>query len=642
MDVQRDGQTVSDVKSIIVCAGQVTRVAFAEPVTRRPARSALKIEALGSLRHPSVVQAVTITPDSNKAFVALNDGSLLAYSLGTRKPVDEFHVFGGIFDMGLDARGDRLAVAGGDGYIRLLDAATLKEVKRRQFPKLPMRLAFGPGQSSLFVVMSDGHLLKLNESDLTTARDIEPTDDSGIAVLACSRDGTVATSHLKKKENREGSQIQEGTIKLWSADSLEPLKEWKVHGQVATSLAFDPSGKYLVSGGADSILKVWKLSDLSLAQESKDYHQLAITTIAFRPDGQMVTGGYDGLCQFWDSKSFKGIRSYPNYRGYVTASAISADGHWLIRGGSSLDFVPMERPEDFERVADYGGAIMGMALAPDRKRMATGGLDRRLILWEIGQEITSKTVPPLKDWITAVEFCHDGQAIAVGLGNGKIELFSAKTMQSTTSWVAHEGRVTGIATIGGSLVSLGDDGVVRVWSTEGKRLHSYEEKSPCRSVAVHGSRFAVGTANGTVSIYDVANDSSVKRLKGRPLSVTALAFAQGGKRLIVGYFDGGIESWDTQSWSVAQFQPGQGESVLSIDANLNNNLVAVGFRDGYARLYDAVTLREGASVQPWPAREIFAIRWLFEGHAFAIAGASNSVTLLRVKEDVVASTQNRP
>src|SRR6266852_6545 len=89
--------------------------------------SDLKLEGAGSLRHPSIVRAVAITPDSRKAFIGLNDGSLLAYALDSRKPIDiGFRVYSELYDLAINRRGDRLAVADGNGNVTLLDTASFK------------------------------------------------------------------------------------------------------------------------------------------------------------------------------------------------------------------------------------------------------------------------------------------------------------------------------------------------------------------------------------------------------------------------------------------------------------------------------------------------------------------------------------
>jgi WD40 repeat protein len=590
-----------------------------------PAPQDLKLEPNGSLRHPSSVQGVALTPDSRKAFVALNDGTLLAFALETRKPLEVgFRAFGSLNALAVNGRGDRLAVVDGNGYVTLLDTDSLKVATKAQFKADPENVVFAPDGKSLFVAFSDGHLLKLKASDLKTEVDIFPTEGSRVLALACAGDGkTVATAD------------RDGQIKLWSAAALKLQKVWKAHDRMARSLAFDPSGHFLLSGGEEGALKVWKLSDSSLVKESREYHQESITAIAFAPGGRLVTGGYDGLCQFWDGVDLKPGRSFPNYRGYVTAGAVSADGRWLVRGGSSVDFVPLDRPEAFERVADYGGAILGLAVAADMKRFATGSLDRRLIVWQVDKGITSQAAL-LEDWVTAVAYCRGDRSVAAGLANGKIDLRAAGTLQREQAWAAHQGRVVALASVEGKLVSIGDDGAVHVWGLDGKRLKTFDEKAPCRALAVRGSRVAVGTANGTVSVYDLATNALVKRLQVRPQSVTALGISRAGSVLLVGYFDGGLESFDTTTWAVKQYRPGKGESVLAIEASLKVALFAVGFRDGYARLYEVISLQEGAAVQTRPAREIFAIRWVFEDNSFAMAGASHSIIFQRIKGNIEA------
>ncbi len=618
--------------------GQNTAPGNADP-------SALSLLVKGSLQTPTLVHSVAASPDSKTVFVGLNDGTVVAYDLLSRKPLDIAHrTYSTLQDMVLNSQGDRLALGYASGMVAVLDPSTLKPLKQARLPKsVPSRLVFSRDGKSLFVGALDGHVHQIRMADFVVVKDIPPSDDSSIQALACSADGKIAASYMKKSQPQEkslnGEKKLAGKIRLWSEKSLELLKEWNAHEEFASSLAFDPSGEHLISGGAESTVKVWRLSDLVLVSESNDYHQLAISTIAFTPNGIMITGGYDGLCQFWSAKTFTALKSYPNYRGYIKASAVSPDGRWLVRGGTSLDFVSLSNPEEVERVAEFGGAILGLAATQDRKRLVTGGLDRRLNLWEIDKKIDSKSAL-LEDWITAIDFSKNDELIVAGLMNGRIVIVSSTTLQHLKSWVAHEGRITGVATVDGKLISIGDDGVIRVWSFDGKRLQSFDEKSPCRALAVLGTQIAVGTASGSISVKDLASDSPIRRIKGRPFSVTALEFAENGKRLVVGYFDGDLQSIDTQLWSETKFLAGKGDSVLSISANpANNSLIAVGFRDGNARLIDSGTFRIGPTFSS--TREIFSTRWALEENTLAITGASNEVTFLKVAGDIPKWTREQ-
>ena len=180
----------------------------------------MKIQGNGSLRHPSLVRAIVITPDSRTAFVGLNDGSLLAYSLQLRQAVEVGkRDFGIVLSLALNRRGDLLAAGDSYGNLRIFDTATLKLVSSRKFKNDdPERIVFHPNGDSLFVAFDTGHLLKLDTAGLATQHDILPTKGSHVLALDCSQDGkTVATAD------------REGNVKLWSSRDLDSIKTWKAH-----------------------------------------------------------------------------------------------------------------------------------------------------------------------------------------------------------------------------------------------------------------------------------------------------------------------------------------------------------------------------------------------------------------------------
>jgi WD40 repeat protein len=595
---------------------------------------ALKIQSAGDVRHPSSVRAVAITPDSRTAFVGINDGTLLAYNLETRKgtPVGK-RTHGTINDVAVNRQGTRVAVTIDDGNIAIYDAETMRLVTKKNFRFDPERIVFHPDGETFYVTMGNGHLMKMRTSDMSTIHDVFPSQGSRVLALSCSPDGNIVAT-----------TDRDGQIKFWSTEILEHLKTVKASEFTVRALAFEADGKRLISGGADGTLKVWDVADHTVIKEIKEVHQLSVECITLLRDGGFVTGGFDGLCQFWN-KDYEAEKSYPTYRGVITAGAASPDGRWLVRGGSALDFVPLSDPAKFERVGEYGGAILSVAVSADLKQFVSGGLDRRLIQWNASGEITSRGIQ-VEDWISSVNFSRNDRAVAVGLANGKIELRTAGTLTRENSWQAHKGRVTGIAAVGDNLVSIGEDGLVHLWNPNGNKLKSMDEKSPCRSLAVRGDRIAVGASSGVVSVYD-ANGELVKRLRGRPMSVTALCFSGGGTRLMVGYFDGGFESFDVETWNVVHFLPGQGSSVLSVSANMKSDWVAVGYRDGNVRIVDVKNLKEGGKVRSRGGREVFAVRWAQNEHTVIAAGASNDIAFYRLQSGnggagaVVLNVQDR-
>jgi WD40 repeat protein len=342
----------------------------------------LTTEPRGSVRHPSAVTSIATDPDSSLAAVGLDDGTVLLYKLADRTPVPlGFRSYSGVSGLAFHPGGKVFALATRDGRLAIYDPATWKEMKSGTVPSVITQVAFAADGSSLFATQINGHLIKVSIPALKIERDIFPTDGSLVGALACSPNGKlVATTD------------RDGHVKTWSTSDLSPVGNWQAHKGFIQALAYDPTGKYLASGGDDHSVQVRAL-DGTLIREDASHHSEGIRTLSFAPDGRLVSGGQDGLCQFWKAQTFEAGDSLPNYRGFIRASAISRDGKWLVRGGSALDFVPLDRPAAASRAQEYGGVIVAMAAKDEAKRFVTASLDRSLILWSLEAGVSGRTVP---------------------------------------------------------------------------------------------------------------------------------------------------------------------------------------------------------------------------------------------------------
>ncbi|HTF56116.1 MAG TPA: WD40 repeat domain-containing protein [Planctomycetota bacterium] len=583
------------------------------------------IESRGSLRHPSSVLSVAISPDSSTAYAGLDDGQLLAWSLSSGTFIGhDFRDYTGIRALSVSPDGTLVAVATQSGPFHLLEAGTLKPVKSLDPKRGQNRAVFAPDGKAVFVALYNGHLLRLKVPDLAVEKDIFPTEKSLAIALAVSPDGKwVATSD------------REGQIKLWTAEALAPVRTWKAHEKYAFSLAFHPSKPLLASGGEDHALKVWNAENGSPVADSRDVHHESIQGLAFAPDGRLISVGQDGLCQFWEADTFKSGRSFPNYRGYFSAVAVSADGERAVRGGSALDVVPTGDPEGYTRLASFGGSIQALDIAANATSIVSAGLDRRAIVWSVTEKIASKAVD-LDDWGTAAAFSRDGKKVAIGLGSGTVELYDAEGLNRTGRWTAHRGRVAALVPTDSGWASSGDDGKVSLWDSEGAEVASFAEEGAVRALASHGPRVAAGTSTGAVALYDAGAKSLLRRAAGRPVSVTALRFARDGTRLAAGYFDGAVETLDPDKLSATASRPGDGQGALALAFSPNGNFIAAGFRDGMMRLLEASSLAVAASRRLDSGREVFGIGFTLDEKTFVAGGADHALTFWSVRGDLAA------
>jgi FKBP-type peptidyl-prolyl cis-trans isomerase 2 len=91
----------------------------------------------------------------------------------------------------------------------------------------------------------------------------------------------------------------DGTAKVWDANSGKKLFTLIGHGGNIHSVAFSPDGQRILTGSRDGTAKLWEAGsgrDLLTLKGHGDW----ILSVAFSPDGhQIVTGGWDRTAKLW-------------------------------------------------------------------------------------------------------------------------------------------------------------------------------------------------------------------------------------------------------------------------------------------------------------------------------------------------------
>ncbi|MBW3542105.1 MAG: protein kinase, partial [Planctomycetes bacterium] len=186
-----------------------------------------------------------------------------------------------------------------------------------------------------------------------------------------------------------------------------PHNEYDVH-----ALAISPDGRYIASGSADpaGYVRLWDATTGALLRRvgdgSKSFetaHTAAVLSVAFSHDGRrLLTSSYDETARLWNVPTGAQIQKFWGHTGWVWRAAfcpnVDADGATRneVRIATASQDGTVRIWNDVSKVAEpawsriegdttfreHDGPVYTVAFSPDGALAASGGYDRRVLVWD--------------------------------------------------------------------------------------------------------------------------------------------------------------------------------------------------------------------------------------------------------------------
>ncbi|MBI1913628.1 MAG: serine/threonine protein kinase [Planctomycetes bacterium] len=291
------------------------------------------------------------------------------------------------------------------------------------------------------------------------------------------------------------------------------------------------------------------------------------------------------------------------------------------------------------RLDGHIGTVRKVAVSRDGTRLATGGSDRAVRIWDLPGRRLLHTLPPLPGTVNGLAFSADGRLLAVGgegpAGSGTIRLFDPGTGELRRELPGHKQRVTAVAFAPGGrlLASAGADGTLKFWDPQAGRetaseTLSFGDYAVSLAFAPNGKTLAVGTINTAVRLWNV--EPRRERVVRRELHrgpVWAVAFDKDGKRLASGSYDGRIGLWDPATGKHLGFLDGHAGIVNEVAFAPDGSALASVSSDQSVRLWELTGPSRKATILRGHSASVSAIAFTPDGQTMISAGSGGEVLL---------------
>lgn len=376
----------------------------------------------------------------------------------------------GFFPACFSPDGARIACGAPDGKLRILDAASGKQLlvikAHVSSSAMPMgvvsSMAFCPDGTRIVSGGSDTQVKVWSTAPPREPRVFRVSDETHMVTSVVALDAAV---------RQIVSGARSGALRISDLATEKPIRTFDAHSQPVTCAAFDSQAARIVSAGEDKTIRVF---DAATGREllNLDGRARAATALAFSPDGSQIVSAATGgkgqqeqeKVRIWDASTGKQSLAIDVPAGPTCKVAFNADGSRLVWAGSDLRAWDPHTGKEIFKLKRPTSPVHQVIFSPDGTKILLCCDDKTL---ELRSATAGNLLLVLRGHaspVTAAAFSPDGSRIASAERDTALKIWDAHTGDEILTLQGRTGtRVLGFSPDGTRIVSASWMGILEVW-----------------------------------------------------------------------------------------------------------------------------------------------------------------------------------